>query len=186
MTALVLVLLWIGLAASIVAALAIAIRRVDQSATGSQPIGVYNLPIPSNDYGPQAKRHRLRSVVIVVTAVVLASYSGRAQAQTVELSPLHVTAPAPSSCVNVQVEGARSISFDCLNQQLKADAQDQGNAPPTTIAKDAAGNGAPTTVGTFSYTGTSIRMGSNFGKSAFPQRPPAPSFTSALVPAGAR
>lgn len=181
---LVLVLLWIGLAVSIVAVLAIVARRADQSATGSQPIGVHNLPVPANDYGLQAKHHRPRSVVIVVMAVVLASYSGRVQAQTVALSPLHVT--APSSCVDVQVEGARSISFDCLNQQLKADAQDQGNAPPTAIAKDAAGNGAPTTVGTFSYTGTSIRMGSNFGKSAFPQRPPAPSFTSALVPAGAR
>ncbi len=107
-----------------------------------------------------------------------------AVAQPVTLRPLHVE--ASPSCVDVQVEGARSLSFDCLNQQLKADADDKPDAPPTVTARDVIGTGAPTTVGTCSYTGTSIRMGNAFGHSAIPQRPPAPSFTSALVHTGAR
>jgi hypothetical protein len=119
--------------------------------------------------------------------VVLGNFSVTAQpAPALNLPTLKVTAPAMSSCVDVQVEGARSLSYDCLNQQLKDDAQQQGGSPPAVAAKDVLGNGAPTTVGTFSYTGTSIRMGNAFGKSAIPQRPPAPSFPNALVPAGAK
>jgi hypothetical protein len=107
--------------------------------------------------------------------------------QTITLPPVKVEASSPS-CVDVQVEGARSLSFDCLNQELKDAAQQQNETAPTVSAKDVTGSGAPTQVGTFSYTGTSIRMGNAFGHSATPQRPPAPSFTSALVPhvAGAR
>ena len=112
--------------------------------------------------------------------IALANAARPGLAQTVVLPPLHVEAPSPS-CIDVQVEGARSISFDCLNQQLQADAQGQIGVAPIVTAKDVTGTGAPTTVGTFSYTGTSIRMGDAFGKSATPQRPSAPSFTNALV-----
>lgn len=104
-----------------------------------------------------------------------------AQAQPLELPPVHVQAQPFASCVDVQVEGARSLSFDCLNRQLNDAGQQRTDAAPTANAKDVTGTGAPTTVGTFSYTGTAIRMGNAFGKSATPQRPPAPSFTNALV-----
>lgn len=102
-------------------------------------------------------------------------------AQPLALPPVHVQAPATASCVDVQVEGAESLSFDCLNQQLKAAAQDQADNQPAAGARDVTGTGAPTSVGTFSYTATSIRMGDAFGRSATPQRPPTSSFTSALV-----
>jgi hypothetical protein len=121
----------------------------------------------------------------VVAAITVASVS--AVAEPVTLPPVHVDGATPS-CVDVQVQDARSLSFDCLNQNLKDAAQDHGPTAPAVTAKDVTGSGAPTTVGTFSYTATSIRMGNAFGHSATPQRPPAPSFTSALVPhiAGAR
>jgi hypothetical protein len=108
-----------------------------------------------------------------------------AQAQSINLPPLHVEAPG-DSCVDAGAQGTRSLSFDCLNQKLKDAAQEHDSTTPTANAKDVTGTGAPTTVGTFSYTGTSIRMGDAFGKSAIPQRPPAPSFTNALVPSGAK
>ena len=129
--------------------------------------------------------HRFRMKGLSVFAVLTAMFAG-ARAQTVTLPPVHVE--ANPSCVDVQVEGARSLSFDCLNQELKDAAQDHADTAPAVSAKDVTGTGAPTTVGTFSYTATSIRMGNAFGHSAIPQRPPAPSFTSALVPhiAGAR
>ena len=133
--------------------------------------------------------HRLKLKGLSVFAVLTAMFAGaRAQPvpQTITLPPVHVE--ANPSCVDVQVEGARSLSFECLNQTLKDAAQQQSETAPTVSAKDVTGTGAPTTVGTFSYTATSIRMGNAFGHSAIPQRPPAPSFTSALVPhiAGAR
>jgi hypothetical protein len=125
-----------------------------------------------------------KSSAVALAATVAAVTT--AQAQPVTLPPVKVE--ASPSCVDVQVEGAHSLSFDCLNQSLKDAAQQQSDTAPAVSAKDVTGSGAPTTVGTFSYTGTSIRMGNAFGHSATPQRPPAPSFTSALVPhiAGAR
>jgi hypothetical protein len=121
-----------------------------------------------------------------VTLAAIAAASIGVAAEPVILPPVKVE--ATPSCVDVQVEGARSLSFDCLNQELKDAAQDHPDTAPAVSAKDVTGTGAPTQVGTFSYTGTSIRMGNAFGHSATPQRPPAPSFTSALVPhiAGAR
>lgn len=113
-------------------------------------------------------------------ALTAAALAGPASAQPILLTPVQVH--APSSCVDVQVQGARSLSFDCLNQQLKDASQEHSDSAPTLSAKDAAGTGAPTTTGTFSYTATAIRMGNSFGHSAIPQRPPAPSFTSALAP----
>jgi len=106
--------------------------------------------------------------------------AGAAYAQPVNLPPVKVEAAAP--CVAVQVEGARSLSFDCLNQELKDSAQTRQDTAPAVTAKDVTGTGAPTAVGTFSFTATSIRMGNAFGHSAIPQRPPTPSFTSAFMP----
>ena len=120
-------------------------------------------------------------------AILLAATASAVHAEPITLPPVHVDGTTPS-CVDVQVQDARSLSFDCLNQTLKDAAQEHADTAPAVSAKDVTGSGAPTTVGTFSYTATSIRMGNAFGHSATPQRPPAPSFTSALVPhiAGAR
>lgn len=86
------------------------------------------------------------------------------------------TAMAQQSCVDVEVEGERHPAFDCLNDQLKAAAQAAAPTNPDTAIADAVGHGEPNKVGTFSYTGQSIRMGSNFGKSANPQRPVPPAY----------
>jgi hypothetical protein len=133
---------------------------------------------------PPNRRYKGRGLpAFAILAIV--SGTNSAQAQPVVLAPVQIHAAA-QPCVDVQVEGARSLSYDCLNQQLKEDAQNRADTPPAVTAKDAAGTGAPTTVGTFSYTGTSIRMGNSFGHSAIAQRPPAPSFTNALVPTRAK
>lgn len=86
-----------------------------------------------------------------------------------------------SSCSAEQTDGSRALSFDCLNAQL---AEGDLLHVPDLKAVDAAGRGNPERLGTFSYTATQIRMGGNFGKSAKPERPPAPTYTNALLPGG--
>ncbi len=161
-------------------------RSVDKAAE----IGLANLPKPANDRG----RVGFRRIGLCLAAGLFAGLclnpeSGRAQqanpAQPVQLPPLKVEGTTPS-CVDVQVEGARSISYDCLNKALKDSATGADAGPHPFDAKDAVGNGAPNQVGTFSYTGTSIRMGNAFGHSAIPQRPAPPSFTNVLLPAGGK
>jgi hypothetical protein len=179
---LLLALLWLAVASIVMTVVVIAAGRAGRIAVSQRLADA--LPIPANDHAPPARK--LRPLSATAALLVLAIVSTQAgHAQVLQLPPLHVEGASPS-CVDVQVEGARAISFDCLNAKLKAEAQQQGDAAPTVTAKDIAGTGAPTTVGTFSYTGTSIRMGNAFGKSAFPQRPPVQSFTNALVPTGAR
>jgi hypothetical protein len=184
MSWLLLALLWLAVAAIVMTAFVIVARRADRIAAPPKP--ACPLPLSANDHALLPRKLRLLSVTVtLLLPALLFTQAGTAQSQILQLPPLHVEGASPS-CVDVQVEGARAISFDCLNAKLRAEAQQQGDAAPTITAKDIAGTGAPTTVGTFSYTGTSIRMGNAFGKSAFPQRPPATSFTNALVPTGAR
>lgn len=134
-----------------------------------------------NDNERSFEQRRLPAILFVLVATGLAVGIGHLKAQPLELPTLRVQGEAHPSCVDVQLEGARSLSYDCLNQELKQASQERTDSAPTANAATVVGAGAPTTVGTFSYTGTSVRMGSAFGKSATPQRPPAPSFTSALV-----
>ncbi len=121
--------------------------------------------------------------LLLLPGICFAALPEPAQAQapaTVMLQPLHVEAPS-QTCVDVEVEGVRQPAFDCLNQQLKAAAQSASTIDPNAQLKAVVGNGEPNKVGTFSYTGESIRMGSNFGKSAFPQRPAAPVYSNSLT-----
>ncbi len=120
---------------------------------------------------------------LLFSGFFLAALPEPAQAQasaTVTLPPLHVDAPS-ATCVDVEVDGERRPAFECLNHELKAAAQGANPSDPDAQLKAVAGNGAPNQVGTFSYTGESIRMGNAFGKSAFPQRPPAPVYSNRLT-----
>lgn len=124
-----------------------------------------------------------RGMAIAGSVAAFAAIASQAPAQQpIALPPLHVQAPDTDSCVDVEVGGAKSLSFDCLNRQLHNPAGTDDSKAPDIAAKDVTGSGAPTTAGTFSYTGTAIRMGDAFGKSAIPQRPTPPSFTGSLVP----
>jgi hypothetical protein len=81
-------------------------------------------------------------------------------------------------CVDVRTGSAQQ--YDCLNQEL------QQNVPPRApsaadLTTPNAGSPAPA-VGTFNQSATQERLGNNFGKSAFPQRPAPPTFPTPLSP----
>jgi hypothetical protein len=84
-----------------------------------------------------------------------------------------------TSCVDVQIGTDRYYS--CLNRQWAR------MVPPTRFSSSAdapysATSPAPQ-VGTFNQAATAERLGSNFGKSVVPQRPPPAVFSSPLIPA---
>ena len=77
--------------------------------------------------------------------------------------------PTQQTCVDVAVGSAQSYS--CLNQQLGATARQAHQAAGGSVPYDAA---SPSNVtGQFNESATRNRLGSNFGRSVTPQRPPA-------------
>lgn len=93
-----------------------------------------------------------------------------------------VTASRPTpSCTRPPANGGGPpIDYACLTRSLKAEAR---SAPGGTSAIDAAAAQAhvPSRVGTFSFSATAQRMGSNFGKAAMPYRPPPPVYANPII-----
>ncbi|UZT80830.1 hypothetical protein OF113_12550 [Ectopseudomonas chengduensis] len=84
----------------------------------------------------------------------------------------HATEPAGNaSCVDVEVNGYKVLSYECLSQQLA----NPNGAAATRRNQDAMNvpvhRRAPNQLGLFNQSATQIRMGNNFGRSASPQRP---------------
>ncbi len=94
------------------------------------------------------------------------------------LAPLQTYAADPGgTCIGAQV--GEHQSYDCLNESL-ARAAVRAHAPVVTGTLSAT-SPAPA-VGSFNQTAVQERMGSNFGKSVLPQRPPVPVFLSPIPP----
>jgi hypothetical protein len=88
---------------------------------------------------------------------------------------------AKGPCVDVRV--GSDESYACLSRELqKLIPQERASSADAPIS---ATSPAPQ-VGTFNEAATRQFLGSNFGKSAIPQRPPPPVFISPLVPMAPR
>jgi hypothetical protein len=81
------------------------------------------------------------------------------------------------ACVDARVGSA--TSYNCLNRDLQKRVETQHQAG-VGVSIDAT-SPAPA-VGTFNQAAVREHLGSNFGKSAVPQRPPPPVFTSPPMP----
>jgi hypothetical protein len=77
------------------------------------------------------------------------------------------------SCIDVDVNGTHTPSYDCLSQQL-APKQPPGNVESPGLSSSDIANRPSNQIGLYNQSATRIRMGNNFGKSVFPQRPPPP------------
>jgi hypothetical protein len=83
--------------------------------------------------------------------------------------------PSRSGCVDVEVNGQRSPSYDCLTNQLQpASSPLAGGRAPGLESEDIANRPSNQIGGQFNWSATSQRMGNAFGNSATPQRPAAP------------
>lgn len=92
-----------------------------------------------------------------------------------------VTGHRPDACDPAAARAA--IDYACLNGALKSAATAAQPTPPAVDATTAQAT-TPSRVGTFSHAATAQRMGKNFGHSAQPYRPPAPTYTNPVRGAG--
>ncbi|MEF3067757.1 hypothetical protein [Pandoraea apista] len=84
-------------------------------------------------------------------------------------------AHARAGCVDVEVNGQRSPSYDCLTNQLQpASSPLAGGRAPGLESEDIANKPGNQIGGQFNWSATSQRMGNAFGNSATPQRPATP------------
>jgi hypothetical protein len=84
-------------------------------------------------------------------------------------------------CVEVEVGGYRSGHLDCATHRLRQAMRDaQARAPNAGRLGVPDARSADLVTGVASRTATRQRMGSNFGVSVRPQRPPPPQYQSPL------
>ncbi|WP_432240997.1 hypothetical protein [Herbaspirillum robiniae] len=79
-----------------------------------------------------------------------------------------------SACVDVEVNGVRSRSYDCLTEKLKPKAALQA-ARTGGLNSEQIVNQPSNQLGLFNRAAMANRMGNTFGTSVYPQRPPASS-----------
>ncbi|MBN3728740.1 hypothetical protein G3N92_31795 [Burkholderia sp. Ac-20379] len=75
-------------------------------------------------------------------------------------------------CIDIEVNGIRTPSYDCLSRKLQAATVPAAGASAPMSAQLA--TQASNRVGTFNLSAERNRFGANWGKSAIPQRPAAP------------
>ncbi|MCP1633373.1 hypothetical protein [Kerstersia gyiorum] len=81
------------------------------------------------------------------------------------------TASESRACVEVEVDGYRGLSYDCLSQQMTPPPSNQPPAADTTPS-EAPLRQAPNQIGIPTPATLSNRMGNQLGHSITPQRPP--------------
>ncbi len=122
-----------------------------------------------------ASRHAL-GLCLPMMLLILPSPLRAEPAHDPDKQDILVTGHRPGSTCDGK-DSAQPIDYACLNGELKTAADAARPAPPAIEATASQAN-TPSKVGTFSHSATAQRMGSNFGKSAQPYRPPAPTYTS--------
>lgn len=100
-----------------------------------------------------------------LACLLLAACQGAALGQT----PASAGSAAPPSCVDVSINQQAVLAFDCLSRQLAAGVVPAAPAPALDAVAKAPSNQQ---VGQYNFSALSHRMGSNLGKSVWPQRPP--------------
>lgn len=79
--------------------------------------------------------------------------------------------PDKDACIDVAVDGYKSLSYECLGQQMTNRQGDTAAQKNQQAMQFSIRNRASNQLGLFNQAATGHRMGANFGKSAFPQRP---------------
>ena len=87
--------------------------------------------------------------------------------------------PSSQTCVQAQIGNEKPSAYDCLDQQLRQQAQGANPAKPVVPFS---ANSSSNAVGTFNEQGVVQQYGQNFGKSVIPYRPPTPVYGNSMKP----
>ncbi len=139
------------------------------------------------DVGGQMKNRMSKLAVTVAATVLLSAASQLAVAAATADDVPRVSGTAPGSragCVDVEVNGQRSPSYDCLTNQLQPASVPGSGRAPGLASEEIANKPGNQIGGQFNWSATSLRMGNNFGNSATPQRPSAPPPSAPIVAPG--
>lgn len=136
------------------------------------------------DVGGRMRNRTGKLAVTVATTVLLSAVSQLAAAADDAPRVGGTASASRAGCVDVEVNGQRSPSYDCLTNQLQpASAPGSGHAPG--LESEAIANKPSNQIGgQFNWSATSQRMGNSFGNSATPQRPAAPPPSAPIVTPG--
>lgn len=94
-----------------------------------------------------------------------------------------VTAAAPQTgCVEVEIAGKREQSMSCLSEKLLPPASAASRRPATVSGAEAAVQRPSNQLGLYNRAALEHRMGTAFGKSVTPHRPPPAPPASPLLP----
>lgn len=85
------------------------------------------------------------------------------------------------SCISVEVNGSRSPSYDCLSRMMTPPDDAASHSLPQFDSAEVINRGG-NQLGLFNRAATQIRMGSNFGHSVYPNKPPRTPPPNPLVP----
>ncbi len=111
--------------------------------------------------------------VTMTIACVLQAAGAHAHAQGGGAAAAEPGSAGKPVCVDAEVDGKRALSYDCLSRQLKPASDAQPGGAPQTDAERLSKQPS-NRLGTFNLSTERNRFGSNWGRSATPQRPDAP------------
>jgi hypothetical protein len=93
--------------------------------------------------------------------------------------PPSPSAPQPAGQACMSVTAGNAVALSCINAEQRALVQQhQATVAATTPSQ----NSAPQSLGLFNQAATREHLGSNFGHSVIPQRPPPPNYGNPLIP----
>lgn len=91
------------------------------------------------------------------------------------------SAQEPSACIDVEVNGQRIPSYECLSSRLAPVARDADRHATAPLASERVATRPSNEIGLFNQAATQQRMGNTFGTSVEAQRPPTPPPVSPIV-----
>ena len=95
-------------------------------------------------------------------------------------APAAPPAQAPPACIDVEVNGQRVPSYECMSARL-APTADRTAPPAAQLASERTATRPSNEIGLFNQAATHQRMGNTFGSSVHPQRPSTPPPVSPVV-----
>jgi len=119
---------------------------------------------------PLARLARCLLVALCSLSALPIAHAGSASGDTKADANAGADAGA-DACIDVEVNGQRTLSIQCLNEQLRPRGTADRLQTAPSLASERVGAMSSNQLGLYNRAALINRMGSNFGRSAHPYRP---------------